>query len=190
MGNYRLTKSISLIGLMGAGKTAVGRALATELDCPFADSDAVIVEEAGLTIAEIFEIAGEAKFREMEQRTIAKLLSGSPLILSTGGGAFCQDETHKIIQQNSTSLWVYAPPATLLARMSKPLKRPLLQVDDPLSVLTELSESREAYYSKAALKVDTDGCSLNQATLRVLETLKQSGIIAMDDAGLASAANQ
>ena len=187
MSNIRLTKSISLIGLMGAGKSAIGRALSQELNCTLADSDAEIVAEAGISIPEIFEIAGEAKFREMELRAVTRLLDGPPVILSTGGGAFCQDDTHHMIQHHSTSLWIYAPPATLLSRMSKPLKRPLLQVDDPLAVLERLAKDREAYYAKAALKVDTDGCSLSQATARVYEALKQAGvIIALDDAPTAS----
>lgn len=187
MTRFRLTTSISLIGLMGAGKSAIGRALSQELDCTLADSDSEIVAEAGLSIPEIFEIAGEAKFREMELRTISRLLDGPPVILSTGGGAFCQDDTHNVIQQKSTSLWIYAPPETLLGRMSKPLKRPLLQVDNPLSVLTQLAKDRESYYAKAALKVNTDGRSLTQATALVSDALKQAGIISPEDAPVASA---
>ena len=189
MSNFRLTQSISLIGLMGAGKSAIGRALAQEFGCGLADSDAEIVNEAGLSIPEIFEVAGEAKFREMELRTITRLLQGPPVIVSTGGGAFCQKDTHRVIQENSTSLWIYAPPATLLSRMSKPLKRPLLQVDDPLSVLERLADEREAYYSKATLRVNTDGCGLAQATALVSNKLKQAGIISHEDAPAASASN-
>ena len=177
MTNMILTKSITLIGLMGAGKSAIGRAIATQINCKFVDTDAEIVAESGLSIAEIFELAGEAKFREMERQTVQRLLGDGPQILSTGGGAFCQQDTRAAIKQHSVSLWIYAPPATLLSRMSKPLKRPLLQVDDPLSVLEDLAEKREPDYRQADLKVSTDGCSLQQAIARVSDRLSDAGII-------------
>ena len=177
MNTMTLTQSVSLIGLMGAGKSAIGRALSTQLGCAFADSDAEIVAEAGLTIGEIFDLAGETKFREMELRAVRKLLDGPPVILSTGGGAFCQPDTQSAIMSQSASLWIYAPPATLLDRMSKPLKRPLLQVADPLAVMQELAQKRQSDYAKATIHVDTDGCSLRQAVSLVFDALQNAGII-------------
>lgn len=172
-----LKRSVSLIGLMGAGKSAIGRQLASQLGCRFADSDTEIEAEAGLSIRDMFELGGEAKFRAIEQRVIRRLLEGAPLILSTGGGAFCQPDTKSAISDLSVSLWLSAPPATLLGRMSSLAARPLLQGPDPLATMEALAIARKPFYSKAELHVDTDGCSLPQASDLVLAALKTAGII-------------
>ena len=181
MSTYQLTHSIALIGLMGAGKSAVGRQLAQIIGCGFMDADTEIETEAGLSIPEIFELGGEAKFRDIEQRVIARLLDSPPMILSTGGGAFCQPETQALIQAHATSLWLYAPPETLLGRMSNPANRPLLRVADPLQVMRDLNEKRAPFYQQAKIKVDTDHCSLPQAVERVKRALIAHGVLAQDD---------
>ena len=110
-----LTKPIALVGLMGAG---IGKALSDMFNVPFIDTDDVIEDVAGMSIATIFELYGEDKFREIEAREIAKLVTDTPAILSTGGGAFIRDETRKIINQDAMSVWLKARPETLASRIS------------------------------------------------------------------------
>ena len=134
---------------------------------PFVDSDKVIEDIAGMNIASIFELYGEAKFRSIEAREIANLMEGPPQIISTGGGAFVQDDTRRIIRNGGLSVWLKATPETLASRMSNLDSRPLLKGKDPVQVLTQLSAQRAPFYQQAELTVDTDGLSLRSAIDKV-----------------------
>ena len=174
----RLNRPIALVGLMGAGKSKIGKALSLSFDVPFIDTDEVIEEVAGMSIPSIFELYGEDKFRDIEAREIATLVSDKPAILSTGGGAFIRDETRTIINKDALSVWLKATPETLAGRISNTASRPLLKDKDPVEVLTELNSVRTPFYEQAHLTIDTDGMSLNAAidkvTTVMIETLTQA----------------
>lgn len=148
-------RTIVLVGLMGAGKTTVGRRLAARLGLPFVDADHEIEKAAGLSIPDIFEIHGEQEFREGEKRVIARLLEGPPQVLATGGGAFMDDTTRSNIHAKGVSVWLRADIDLLLNRVSRRNNRPLLQVDDPRAVLAKLAAEREPTYSQADIIVDS-----------------------------------
>lgn len=166
-----LRRPLALVGLMGAGKSKIGRALSETFAVPFIDTDDVIENIAGMTIPTIFELYGESKFREIEAREIAALVNGKPAIISTGGGAFLQDETRAIINQYAVSIWLKARPETLAGRISNTASRPLLRDRDPEEVLKELSKIRNPYYQQAHITIDTDGLSLTAAIEKVTDTL-------------------
>ena len=166
-----LQKPVLLIGLMGSGKTAVGRLLAQQLGYGFVDSDKVVEDEAGLRITDIFELYGEAKFRDMEHRIISRLVTETPQIISTGGGAFTQPKVRDAVAGKVTSLWLRATPETLLSRMDNLSTRPLLAGDNPLGILQKLHEARFDDYAKADIIVDTDGLSLRAAADKVTAAL-------------------
>ena len=121
----RLDRPVVLVGLMGSGKSAVGRRAAKQLGIGFKDSDRLIVKAAGISIAEIFELAGEVKFREMERKALSNLALASPQIIATGGGAFCHDATANLLLQHTLTIWLKASPATLLSRLS------LIHISEP-----------------------------------------------------------
>ena len=167
-------KSIALVGLMGAGKSWMGRRLASRTGWDFVDSDTAIEAEAGLSIPEMFELGGETKFRQVELRVIRRLLAGSPIILSTGGGAFCQPDTHQAIRQAALVVWLRARPETLLDRIENPQSRPLLAGPDPLAVMRRLAAERTPYYQQADILVDTDGLTQKQAFDKLCRQLMQA----------------
>jgi len=167
----RLDRPIALVGMMGSGKSLVGRRLARLLDLAFVDSDSRVEEAAGISIAEIFEIAGETKFREMEETAIAEVLSAGPMVLSTGGGAICAPGTARLLGARSIVIWLHAEPETLIARIGSVGSRPLLHGEDPLTTLTQLAASRASDYGKAHITVTTDGLSAAAATNAVLRAL-------------------
>jgi shikimate kinase len=146
-------RAIVLVGLMGVGKTTVGRRLAQRLGLPFVDADAEIETAAGMTIAEIFERFGEAHFRDGERRVIARLIDGSPKVVATGGGAFINDATRALILDQATAVWLDADPSILAERVAKRDHRPLLRGKDPLKVLTDLAQARNPYYALAPIHV-------------------------------------
>lgn len=150
----RLLRSVALVGMMGAGKTAVGRALAQRLDVPFLDSDAAIEEAAKATIPEIFARDGEDFFRMREAEVIARLIAGPPAILSTGGGAFMQERVRDLIRESGVALWLDTDLATLWTRVRHRNTRPLLRTADPYATLAELFERRVPVYALAELRVD------------------------------------
>ena len=161
-----------MIGLMGSGKTVIGKMLAQKLGVPFTDTDHLIENEAGLRISDIFELYGEAKFREMERRIITSMTAKEPQIISVGGGAFCQPEIREAVKDRLISLWLRDDPKTLLSRMDNLASRPLLAGDDPLGVLKALYETRSQDYSEADLIVDTDGLSKKDSLDKVAEALQ------------------
>lgn len=148
-------RTIVLVGLMGAGKTKIGRRLAARLGMPFADSDAEIEAAAGETIEEIFRNRGEAAFRDGERRVIARLLSLPPHVLATGGGAFMDPSTRAAVARRGVSVWLRADLDTLLARVMRRTNRPLLQGCDQRQVLAELIERRSPFYALADLTIDS-----------------------------------
>ena len=167
----RLDQPVVLVGLMGSGKSAVGRRAAKQLGIGFKDSDQLIVKAAGISIAEIFELAGEAKFREMERKTLGNLALASPQIIATGGGAFCQKDTADLLLQHTLTIWLKASPTTLLVRIGNTKTRPLLHNGDPLSTLTRLDEQRARFYKKAHIHINTDGLSTYTAMVALLHAL-------------------
>ncbi len=169
----KLDRPVVLVGLMGSGKSTVGRRTAKLLGVKFADSDQIIVKEAGISIADIFEFAGEKKFRDMELKALTTIISPALQVIATGGGAFCQEQTANLLLERSHVVWLKAPPATLLARIRSIKSRPLLNSDHPLATLTELNQERATYYQKAQIHLDTDGLSTHKAAealLRALDT--------------------
>lgn len=149
------SRSIVFVGLMGAGKTAIGRKVAAMLDLPFVDSDHEIESVSRMTIPDLFERYGEAEFRALEQRVIARVLEGGPQILSTGGGAFMNVQTRDAIAEHGLSVWLKADVDTLLDRVSKKQNRPLLKTADPRAVLEKLMVERYPVYALADVTVLT-----------------------------------
>jgi shikimate kinase len=149
------SRSIVLVGLMGAGKTAVGRRLAARLDLPFIDADSEIEEAAGMTISEIFAEHGEAYFREGERKVIKRLLDGSQHILATGGGAFMNKETRAAIRARGISVWLRAELRVLLKRVGRRGNRPLLAGGDSEAIMKKLMAERDPIYAKADIVVDS-----------------------------------
>ncbi len=148
-------RSIVFVGLMGAGKTAIGRRVATSLGLPFTDSDHEIESVSRMTVPELFESYGEAEFRALEQRVIARLLEHGPQVLSTGGGAFMNAQTRAAISERGLSVWLKADVDTLLERVSKKQNRPLLKNADPRAVLERLMHDRYPVYAQSDVTVPT-----------------------------------
>jgi shikimate kinase len=151
----RLARTLVLVGLMGAGKTSVGKRLAALLGVGFTDSDAEIVAAAGMTIPEIFATLGEPAFRDGERRVIARLLSEPPGVLATGGGAFIEPRTRAEIKRCATSVWLRADLDLLWDRVRDRPGRPLLQAPDPRAVLADLERRRSPIYAEADVVVDS-----------------------------------
>ena len=148
-------RTIVLVGLMGAGKTSIGRRLAHALGLPFRDADEEVERAAGRSVAEIFEELGEAAFRDGERRVIARLLEEPPHVLATGGGAFMNPETRKLIASKATSIWLQADVEVLAKRVARKNDRPLLQGRDAREVLAALAEERYPVYALADLVVES-----------------------------------
>jgi shikimate kinase len=146
-------RSIVLVGMMGSGKSSIGRRLAATLRLPFLDADTEIEKAANLTVPEIFSHYGEAHFREGERRVMARLLSGGPAVLATGGGAFMSEETRRLCRERGVTLWLRARPSVLLDRVRKKGNRPLLDHPDPEAVIRRLLQEREPVYALADLSV-------------------------------------
>ena len=169
---FELKKTVAMVGMMGAGKTAIGTALAKRLHVPFLDSDAEISKAANMTIAEIFERDGEAFFRDRESEVISRLLDGAPCILSTGGGAFLRDENRKMISERGAALWLRAEIELLWQRVKHKTTRPLLRTDDPRATLAAIQTERDPIYALADIVVDSEfDLSIDEMTDRVIETL-------------------
>lgn len=149
------TRSIVFVGLMGAGKTAIGRRVASILGLNFIDSDHEIETVSRMTIPELFERYGEGEFRALEQRVIARILENGPLVLSTGGGAYMNEHTRRAIAEHGVSIWLKADLDTLMERVSKKQNRPLLKTADPRAVLQKLMDERYPVYANADATVVT-----------------------------------
>jgi shikimate kinase len=168
------SRTIVLVGLMGAGKTKIGRRLAARLNLPFFDSDNEIEAAAGETIEEIFRHRGESVFRDGERRVIARLLAQPVHVLATGGGAFMDPATRAHIVRRAVSVWLRADLDVLLARVARRNNRPLLQQEDPRAVLAELIERRHPIYAEADLIIDSGEGPLELTTIRVIDALAGS----------------
>jgi shikimate kinase len=169
----QLVKTVVMVGMMGAGKTAVGTALARLLGVEFRDSDEEIVRAANRSIAEIFERDGEAFFRAREAEVIARLLRGTPCVLSTGGGAFLAPANRMLIHEVGISVWLRADLDLLWQRVRHKTTRPLLRTPNPRETLRALHETRLPHYAEADLIVDAAAeLSVEAMATRVLEALR------------------
>jgi shikimate kinase len=169
---WRLKKTVVMVGMMGAGKTAVGRALAARLGVPFLDSDAEIETAANMTIPEIFARDGERFFRAKEAQVIARLLETERGILSTGGGAFLAAENRRMITQKGVAVWLDAGLDLLWQRVRHKSTRPLLRTPDPRATLAALHAARGPVYALADLRVDVQpGYSIDDTVGRVIDAL-------------------
>jgi shikimate kinase len=164
-------RSVVLVGLMGAGKTKIGRRLAVRLNMPFYDSDIEIEAAAGETIEEIFRNRGEATFRDGERRVIARLLDQPPHVLATGGGAFMDPQTRAVIRRRGVSVWLRADLDVLVARVMRRNNRPLLQQRDPRAVLAELIERRSPIYAEADVTIDSGDAPPDSTASRAIAAL-------------------
>lgn len=178
-----LKKSLVLVGMMGSGKTAIGKALAQRLDVPFLDSDAAIEEAAQASIAEIFARDGEAFFRQREAEVIARLMKGPACVLSTGGGAFMSDVVRDTIAAHGMALWLDAALETLWERVKHKDTRPLLRTDNPRQTLSEIFDARRPVYALAGLRTAIQAdASIDETTAQVLDTLRQApDLLDMDE---------
>jgi shikimate kinase len=147
------TRSIVLVGMMGAGKSTIGRRLAARLRLPFVDADAEIEAAAGMSIPDIFETRGEPDFRDGEARVIARLLDSGPGVLATGGGAFMREETRSRIRGKAVSIWLKADADIIMRRVKRRADRPLLQTADPEATVGRLIAEREPVYRSADLTI-------------------------------------
>ena len=165
-------RTIALVGLMGAGKSCIGRLLATALDLPFMDADKEIEAAAGCSVEDIFAAHGEEAFRAGERRVIARLLNEPKMVLATGGGAFMDPETRQLIHERATSLWLRADVDLLLRRTSRRNNRPLLKRGDPRKILSDLIEKRYPVYAEADVVVDSVDGPPEMTLARVIEGLR------------------
>ncbi|MDR7126589.1 shikimate kinase [Pseudotabrizicola sp. 4114] len=168
----RLKKTVAMVGMMGAGKTAVGTALARALGVPFVDSDEEIVRAASRSIAEIFERDGEPFFRARESEVLARLLRGPPCVLSTGGGAYLAEANRQLISESGVAVWLRADLDLLWNRVRHKSTRPLLRTANPRETLRALYEARVPFYSQADVTVDASpDLSIEAMAGRVIEAL-------------------
>lgn len=167
-------RPIVLVGLMGAGKSCIGRRLATRLGLNFTDADREIEQAAGCSIPEIFERHGEAAFRDGERRVILRLLDGGPHVLATGGGAFMDSRTREAIREKALSIWLRADLELLARRVQRRNDRPLLQVADPKAKLAELMAERYPVYAEADITVDSQDGPPEATVERVMAAIERS----------------
>ena len=173
-----LTRTVVLVGMMGAGKTAIGGALARKLGVKFLDSDDEIEKAANMSVAEIFERDGETFFRARENEIIARLLQGPPAILSTGGGAFLQAENRELIAREGVSVWLKADLDLLWSRVRHKTTRPLLRTDDPYATLKGLEASRRDIYAQAQYAVEARAeYSIDEMAESVMSCLRKAEIV-------------
>ncbi|MEO0883972.1 MAG: shikimate kinase [Pseudomonadota bacterium] len=167
------SRTIALVGLMGAGKSTVGRRLAEVMGRDFCDSDEEIEKAAGLSIADIFTLHGEAEFRRGEKRVLARLLEGEPHVLATGGGAYLDPDTRALLRKHAITVWLNADLETLWERVSRRNHRPLLHQPNPRGKLAQLLEERAPIYSEADLVVESDDGPHSRTVQRILAAVKR-----------------
>jgi shikimate kinase len=167
----RIDRPIVLVGLMGAGKSTVGRRLARRIGLAFVDADEEIERAADRSIPEIFDRYGEAVFRDGERRVIARLLAGPAKVIATGGGAFMDEKTRALILARCTAIWLDADTETLAERVGRRNHRPLLRGGDPKAVIEALAERRNPLYAEAHLRVPTGPVPHEAVVDRILEAL-------------------
>jgi shikimate kinase len=168
-----LPRTVALVGLMGAGKSAIGRRLAHRLGLPFVDADDEIERAAGCTISEFFERFGETEFRNGERRVISRLLEGPPHVLSTGGGAYIDAITRALMREKALTIWLRADLDVLYDRVKKRPHRPLLRQGDPREILGRLMDQRYPIYAEADLVVESTAQPADRTTEQVIEALRR-----------------
>lgn len=169
----RVDRPIVLVGLMGVGKSTVGKRLAARLELPFVDADHEIERAADMTITEMFERYGETAFRDGERRVIARLIDGTPKVIATGGGAFMADATRALILDHAISIWLDADIDVLAERVGRRDDRPLLKGKDPQAVLRELAAIRNPVYAQAAIHIHSKPQPHDHAVNAILDALRQ-----------------
>ncbi len=165
-------RTIALVGLMGVGKSTIGRRLALAVNMPFRDADAEIEAAAGRSVSEIFQSYGEAAFRDGERRVIARLLDEPPHVLATGGGALTHPETRELIRAKAISIWLKTDLEILARRLGRRDHRPLLVGKDPLTVLREQAAAREPLFAGADIVVETGDTAHQTSVDAVIRALK------------------
>jgi shikimate kinase len=169
----RVDRPIVLVGMMGVGKSSVGKRLAQALGLPFVDADAEIEKAAKMAIPEIFEAFGEAGFRDGERRVIARLIDGSPRVVATGGGAFCNEQTRRLILDQAIAVWLDSDVDTLVERVGRRDNRPLLKQGDPREILSRLKHERDPVYAEAPIHVVSNKGAHARTLARVLRGIEQ-----------------
>jgi shikimate kinase len=172
-----LKRTVALVGMMGAGKSSVGRRLAAKLGVPFRDADAEIELAAGCSISEIFDRFGEAAFRDGERKVIARLLAEPPHVMATGGGAFIDERTRAQIKSDAVSVWLRASIDLLVARVQKRETRPLLREGDPREILEKLLTVREPVYAQADISLDSEDGPHSTVVDRIIAALENRGLL-------------
>jgi shikimate kinase len=174
---FQITKPLVLVGLMGAGKSTVGRRLAGELAVPFVDSDTEIVEAAECSISDIFAIYGEEIFRDLEKRVMLRLLTGGPMVIATGGGAFMTPDIRNAIKEQALSVWLRADIEVLLERVSRRNTRPLLEGGDKREILSKMLQDRSPIYGMADLIVDNNAGEHEKVVRSIITLLEQKQVL-------------
>lgn len=164
-------RSIVLVGLMGAGKTHVGKRLAALLDLPFVDTDQEIEEAARMSVAELFAAYGEPEFRALEARVVARLTDGPQHVIATGGGAFINEETRRILKERSVTIWLKADLDTLMERVSKRPTRPLLKTADPRATMKKLMDARYPIYRTADIHIHSRNAKRDTIAREIVQSL-------------------
>ena len=168
----RLSRTVALVGMMGAGKSSLGRRLATRLGVPFRDADSEIEMAAGCPVSEIFERYGEPAFRDGERKVIARLLEEPPHVLATGGGAFIDADTRGRLKRIAVTIWIRAPVDVLMSRVQRRNTRPLLRTSDPRATLEMLLTQRTPFYAEADLAIESDDGPHAAAVDQILAALR------------------
>ena len=168
-----LRKPVVLVGLMGAGKSTIGRRLGQALGLPFVDSDTEIAEAAGCSISDIFEGYGEAIFRDLEQRVLLRLMSGEPCVVATGGGAFINPEIRAAVKDKAVSVWLKADLDVLLERVSRRDTRPLLRTGDKGEIMARLMTERYPIYAEADICIDSNAGLHETVVEQILSSLAE-----------------
>lgn len=167
-----LSKPVVLVGLMGAGKSTIGRRLASAISLNFVDADQEIVEAAGCSISDIFEIYGEEIFRDVEQRVMLRLVSGEPCVIATGGGAFIQPEIRKAVKEKAVSVWLKAELDVLVERVSRRDTRPMLKTGNKNDIMSKLMEDRYPIYGEADITIDSNAGVHDSVVESIVKALK------------------
>jgi shikimate kinase len=177
MAMIRLKRTVALVGMMGAGKSSLGRRLAGRLDVMFRDADTEIETAAGCSINEIFARYGEPAFRDGERKVIARLLGIPPHILATGGGAFADNDTRQRIKEQAVSIWINVPLELLIERVGRRDTRPMLKDGDPVEIMTRLYREREPLYAQADITIDSEDVPHKSTIEHVLNLLRERDLL-------------
>ncbi len=173
----RLKQTVALVGMMGAGKSSLGRRLAGRLDVPFRDADAEIEAAAGCSINDIFDRFGEDGFRDGERKVIARLLNEPPHVLATGGGAFIESDIRARIKATALSVWIKVPAEVLVSRVKRRDTRPLLRNGDPNEIVARMLREREPIYAEADLTIGSEDGPHGAAVERIVSALRARGML-------------